>query len=67
MKFDCSSSSVPQMYVAPCAGAGIEIIMPTLHHILPDVAPCAGAGIEICDSTLHTSAISGRPLCGGGD
>ena len=33
--------------VAPCAGAGIEILL-TVHQChYPLVAPCAGAGIEI--------------------
>ena len=34
-------------FVAPCAGAGIEIEWHVALECLFSVAPCAGAGIEI--------------------
>ena len=50
--------------VAPCAGAGIEILHTNLREGAIIVAPCAGAGIEIAQ--LHfLPLIAGVAPCAG--
>ena len=35
------------VWVAPCAGAWVEILSPSAHNTALGVAPCAGAWVEI--------------------
>ena len=54
-------------YVAPCAGAWIEIFPCRRHPTHRCVAPCAGAWIEIIRSKFVSVAVPCRPLRGGVD
>ena len=47
MKFYNGTDIYNDVSVAPCAGAGIEMLLTVALNSPQRVAPCAGAGIEI--------------------
>ena len=51
-------------YVAPLAGAWIEIMLVKVFHALLMVAPLAGAGIEINASASVSHLLPVAPLAG---
>ena len=67
MKYVYSALNDSVNFVAPCAGAGIEICHIPILVCVDEVAPCAGAGIEISSMVISIAHLQCRPLRGGGD
>ena len=64
MKFHKKKEDIPSLFVAPLAGAWIEILDHRSSLSVTSVAPLAGAWIEINIHLLTPSFLSVAPLAG---